>query len=75
MQTTIQFGNPSTFQEWSAFKGMLQQGKTKEAPLLKNGTDSESLVLHLTKQLQGGGIIKENEGVVPIFPDSLRQAS
>jgi hypothetical protein len=74
MQTTIQFGNPSTYQEWSQFKGMLKQGKAKEE-LLKKGTDSENLVLHLTKQLQGGGIIKESKGIVPIFPDSLKQAS
>ncbi|MCW3078033.1 MAG: hypothetical protein JWO32_2642 [Bacteroidetes bacterium] len=58
MQTKLQFGNPSTFQEWSNFKGILKQVKTEEKPLLKNGNSSESLVLHLTQQLQGGGIIK-----------------
>ncbi len=60
MQTTIQFGASSTFQEWSNFKGILSKGKAKDLsarqagkePLLKNGTNAENLILHLTKQLQ-----------------------
>ena len=53
MQTTIQFGASSTFQEWSNFKGILNKGKVKEKePLLKNGSNAENLILHLTKQLQ-----------------------
>ncbi|MGZ3901113.1 MAG: hypothetical protein ACXVNM_05865 [Bacteroidia bacterium] len=58
MQTTLQFGNPSTFQEWSNFKGILKNAKKDEKPLLKNGNNSENLVIHLTQQLQGAGIIK-----------------
>ncbi len=54
MQTTIQFGASSTFQEWSNFKGVLTQVKTKENPLLKNGNNAENLIMHLTKQLQAG---------------------
>ena len=56
MQTTIQFGSPSTFQEWSKFKGILSEAKTNEKPLLKSGSNSENLVFHLTKQLQVGGL-------------------
>jgi hypothetical protein len=58
MQTSLQFGATSTFREWSNFKGILNQAKTMDKPLLKNGTNSENLINHLTKQLQGGGIIK-----------------
>jgi hypothetical protein len=54
MQTTIQFGANSTFQEWSNFKGVLNQAKTNEKPLLKNGSSYERLVSNLTKQLQAG---------------------
>ncbi len=75
MQTKLQFGNPSTFQEWSNFKGILKQVKTEEKPLLKNGSNSESLFLHLTQQLQGGGIIKgfrETEILtLPSFSESV----
>jgi hypothetical protein len=69
MQTTIQFGASSTFQEWSNFKGILKQVKTEAKPLLKNGSSAENLVLHLTQQLKGGGIIKglEQEVVIPAF--------
>lgn len=56
MQTTIQFGSNSTFQEWSNFKGKLQQSVNNEKPLLKSGSGYESLVLHLTKQLQTGSL-------------------
>jgi len=52
MQTTIQFGASSTFQEWSNFKGILNQVKPSEKPLLKNGNNAENLIMHLTKQLQ-----------------------
>ncbi len=54
MQTTIQFGASSTFQEWSNFKGVLSQVKTNQKPLLKNGGSYERLVFNLTKQLQAG---------------------
>lgn len=75
MQTKLQFGNPSTFQEWSNFKGVLKQLKTEEKPLLKNSNNPESLVLHLTQQLSGGGIIKgfgETEILtLPSFSESI----
>ncbi|MCE3226338.1 MAG: hypothetical protein K0S32_889 [Bacteroidetes bacterium] len=58
MQTSLQFGATSTYKEWSNFKGVLSQAKAMDKPLLKNGSNSENLINHLTKQLQGGGIIK-----------------
>lgn len=70
MQTVLQFGNPSTFQEWSNFKGMLSQAKKTEKPLLKNSNCSDNLVLHLTQQLQGSGLIKgfaQPEIAIPAF--------
>jgi len=70
MQTTIQFGSTSTFQEWRNFKGILSGANTTEKPLLKSGNNSENLVLHLTKQLQAGEMIKENtETLAPAFPE------
>jgi hypothetical protein len=54
MQTTIQFGASSTFQEWSNFKGILNQVKIRKKPLLKSGNNAENLIMHLTKQLQAG---------------------
>ncbi|HRH11525.1 MAG TPA: hypothetical protein PLU73_08415 [Bacteroidia bacterium] len=54
MQTTIQFGNPSTLQEWSNFKGKLQQAKKEEISLLKKGGGTESLIYQLTKQMNLG---------------------
>jgi hypothetical protein len=58
MQTVLQFGNPSTFQEWSSFKGLLSRAKKTEQPLLKNGSSADNLVFHLNQQLQTGSIIK-----------------
>jgi hypothetical protein len=75
MQTRIQFGSLSTFQEWSNFKGILSQGKIKEEPLIKKGGGPENLVLHLTKQLEAGGVIKEEDAMIPFFSESLKQAS
>lgn len=70
MQTTIQFGSTSTFQEWRNFKGILSGAKATEEPLLKGGSNSENLVLHLSKQLQAGGMIKENvQTLPPAFPE------
>ncbi|MBA3665641.1 MAG: hypothetical protein H0W61_15765 [Bacteroidetes bacterium] len=75
MQTKLQFGNPSTFQEWSNFKGILKQVKTEEKPLLKNGNNSENLVIHLTQQLGGAGIIKgfNETGIItlPSFSETI----
>jgi len=58
MQTTIQFGANSTIQEWTNFKGILTQVKSQQKPLVKNESGVESLINHLTKQLQGGSVIK-----------------
>lgn len=54
MQTTIQFGSPTTFQEWSNFKGKLNELKKNEGPFLTKGSNAENLVYHLTKQIQAG---------------------
>lgn len=54
MQTTIQFGSPSTLQEWSNFKGKLQQAKKEEIPLFKKSSGAESLIYQLTKQMNLG---------------------
>jgi hypothetical protein len=70
MQTVLQFGNPSTFQEWSNFKGLLKQAKKTEKPLLKNGSCADNLVFHLTQQLQEGSLIKglnQPEILIPAF--------
>lgn len=58
MQTSLQFGAPSTIQEWSNFKGILNKVKKEEKPLIKQTDNSEALIAHLTKQLQGSGVIK-----------------
>lgn len=75
MQTSLQFGASSTFQEWRNFKGILKQVKTEDKPLLKNGNNSESLVLHLNQQLQGGGVIKDFAGTeiltLPSFSETI----
>jgi len=75
MQTSLQFGNPSTLQEWSNFKGILKTIKKEEKPLLKNGNNSENLVIHLTQQLEGAGIIKnfaETEIItLPTFSETV----
>jgi hypothetical protein len=73
MQTSLQFGNPSTFQEWSAFKKEMVNGKRVEK-LSVRAEGAEGLILHLSKQLQGGGIIKEVIEDIPLFPETLRQA-
>ncbi|MBK9285507.1 MAG: hypothetical protein IPM51_14480 [Sphingobacteriaceae bacterium] len=54
MQTTIQFGNPTTLQEWSMFKGKLNQAKKEEVSLIKKSSDAESLIYQLTKKMQLG---------------------
>lgn len=58
MQTTLNFSGPSTIQEWSNFKGILNQAKKADKPLIKSTDNSEGLINHLTKQLQGSGVIK-----------------
>jgi hypothetical protein len=51
MQTTIQFNNPSTFQEWSNFKFKLNNLKAEQTPLLNKKSDVDVLLIHLSKQL------------------------
>jgi hypothetical protein len=57
MQTVLQFGNSSTIQEWSNFKGLL---KSKTCTILmQNSEGPADLIDHLTKQLQGASVIKK----------------
>lgn len=70
MQTVLQFGNTSTFQEWSSFKGMLNKAGKAEKPLLKSGNSADNLVFHLTQQLQEGSLIKginQADFIIPAF--------
>ena len=54
MQTTIQFGNPTTLQEWSMFKGKLVQAKKEEVLLIKKSGDAEAMINQLTRKMQLG---------------------
>jgi hypothetical protein len=71
MQISIQFGASSTFQEWSNFKGLLNQPKSGQQPFLQNNTRVENLVYHLGKKLQEAAepkVIVVDEKELPSFP-------
>lgn len=57
MQTTLQFGNTSTIQEWTNFKGLRKSTKAEPAAI-KNHGSAGLLIDHLTKQLEGSSVIK-----------------
>jgi len=75
MQTSLQFGTTSTMQEWNSFRKSLTKGKKDVSPLNQGLSGSENLIFHLTRQLEGGGILRENEEVIPMFSEDLKQAS
>jgi hypothetical protein len=61
-------------QEWNSFKRSLTKGKDV-SPLERGLSGSENFILHLTRQLEGGSILRENEEVIPMFSEDLKQAS
>ena len=71
MQTSLQFDTMSSMQEWNSFKNMLQKGNDVK----QGSSSSEQLMFHLSRQLEGGGILKESKLVIPMFSSNLRQAS
>jgi hypothetical protein len=75
MQTSLQFGATSTLQEWNSFRKSLTNGKKEVSPTGQGLSGSENLMLHLTRQLEGGSILRESEEVIPMFSEDLKQAS
>jgi hypothetical protein len=75
MQTSLQFGATSTLQEWNSFRKSLTKEKKDVSPLNLGLSGSENFILHLTRQLEGESILRENEEVIPMFSEDLKQAS
>jgi hypothetical protein len=75
MQTSLQFGATSTLQEWNSFRKSLTTERKDVSPLNQGFSGSENFILHLTRQLEGGSILRESEEVIPMFSEDLKQAS